>query len=200
MTTEADKYTIMKNEETGAEVYQCNLCPAKFGTKKSIKTHGTTKHKVKKPNEEKSEEVKESEVEVEGFEFADVEAQSTQKEKEPTAEEIARFYESNEGGEFLSSEETEEPTDAPPTDKPLLSNETVNGIVAAMEEEENETNSSESVGDLETEIILLKSKLNEAQSQLKEKDQKLLEMETNMIDVILKLLNSMKKRNLWKKI
>ena len=54
--TEPDNYKVMKNEESGAEVYQCNVCTAKYGTKKAIRTHMTTKHKSMKKNDGKVDE------------------------------------------------------------------------------------------------------------------------------------------------
>ena len=56
--TENDSFEIIKNEETGAEIYQCTICSSKYGTKKAIRTHVTTKHKSKKKNDEKNETAK----------------------------------------------------------------------------------------------------------------------------------------------
>ena len=108
--SEPENYKVMMNEETGAEVYKCNLCDAKYVTKKAMKTHLTTKHKKKKnedkndgksdaKNDEKSEDnVKD----VSDFEYEDVDGSksfvndgsfvpSTQVEKTLPVEEILRF-------------------------------------------------------------------------------------------------------------
>ena len=53
--SESENYKVMKNEETGADVYECVICSSKYGTQKAIRTHLTTKHKHKKKTEEKNE-------------------------------------------------------------------------------------------------------------------------------------------------
>ena len=96
--TETDGYKVMKNEESGAEVYQCTVCSAKYGTKKAIKTHVTTKHKPKKKNEEttveKSDDKNENEDTVLELEESTGDfVRSTQIAKPLAVEDIYEFYE-----------------------------------------------------------------------------------------------------------
>ena len=57
------------DDASGAEFYQCNLCSSKYGTKKAIKTHITTKHKKQKKNDEKEIEPEPENKEDNDFEF-----------------------------------------------------------------------------------------------------------------------------------
>ena len=158
--SDAEKFRIVKNDETGAEIYQCNLCESKFGTKKSVKTHVTAKHKGKKMIGDKPEDTKET-VADEEYVFDDL-VQSTQTGKGITAEEIANFYESGDANEFLKETDLLENTSTANT---LLSENTINRIVDDMNEEEGDKSKEETEtvsekdkeDDLITENMLLKS-------------------------------------------
>ena len=191
----------MKNEETGAEVYKCNLCDAKYGTKKAMKTHLTTKHKKKKnedkndgksdaKNDEKSEDnVKD----VSDFEYEDVDGSksfvndgsfvpSTQVEKTLPVEEILRFYEAG-SSEFLnrSVTVTEAPEAGDETEEPpqsVIPDDTMDKIMT----ESGNSELTKEAEELFTEVVLLKSKLKSAEASIKEKEQRALEIETNLID------------------
>ena len=189
--SDSENYKVMKNEETGAEVYQCNICNAKYGTKKAMKTHNTTKHKTKKKTEEKTDQQKDdSEFVFEGEvndtfgKSADF-AFSTQAEKSTSVEDIARFYESGRS-EFLSvgNESFVENNGTPET---VIPDDTIEKIMTDIEEETtNETLKESSTEehlkeDLFTENMLLISRLASAENSTKEKEQKILELVTSLI-------------------
>ena len=187
--TESDVYTVMKNPETGAEVYQCNTCDSKYGTKKAIKTHVTTKHKAKKKIDEKNGDKKDDDSsnskEVSDFEFGeDMDTSngfgkegdftpSTQVEKTVPVEDILRFYESG-SSEFINETAT----------TTVIPDDTMDDIMEDLEENRTKEAAEEpdSKDDLFTENVLLKSKLKSAESLAKEKEQKSLETETSLID------------------
>ena len=201
--TESDVYTVMKNPETGAEVYQCNTCDSKYGTKKAIKTHVTTKHKAKKKIDEKNGDKKDDDSsnskEVSDFEFGeDMDTSngfgkegdftpSTQVEKTVPVEDILRFYESG-SSEFINETAT----------TTVIPDDTIDDIMEDLEENRTKEAAEEpdSKDDLFTENVLLKSKLKSAESLAKEKEQKSLETETSLIDAKLKEEN----RNLEEEI
>ena len=179
--TENDSFEIIKNEETGAEIYQCTICSSKYGTKKAIRTHVTTKHKSKKKNDEKNETAKEDD-----FVYEPIDEQDEVVDVD--IEEIARFYESG-NNEYLDGpdddkhEEEVTPSQAVPID---ITNETESDLVEKLMSELSDTNkdtkTSNEVEDLFTENVLLKSKLKSVEDTLKEKENRILELETNLID------------------
>ena len=213
MSVEVENYKVMKNEDTGAEVYQCNICNPKYGTKKAIRTHVTSKHKPKKKNEDKTDgksdekqegksdkksddkiddktdkEVDETEDDPEEFEtfhFAGDGAISTQVEKPITVEEIHQFYEEG-NSEYLDGPKNDAEKNAT---KSVIPDDTVDEIIKDMPDDEvdgtkNSSNEPPTEDkDLFTENMLLKSKLKKAESKLKENEQKTLEIETDLIDV-----------------
>ena len=181
--------SVVKNDETGAEIYQCLVCSSKYGTKKAMKTHNTTKHKTKK----KEETPKEDEIASE-FDFSEEPGfvPSTQKETPMSVEDIAKLYEPG-NNEFLDSVEHEDDMeDNKEGDKDIekdsgkedtdevqhvetIPDDTVDKIITDI-------SNGKTVDDLFTENVLLKSKLNSAEKMVKEKEQNILELETSLID------------------
>jgi hypothetical protein len=159
---ENDSFEIIKNEETGAEIYQCTICSSKYGTKKAIRTKEDDF--VYEPIDEQDEVV-------------DVDI-----------EEIARFYESGnneylDGADDDKPEEEVSPSQAVPID---ITNETESDLVEKLMSELSDTNkdtkTNNEAEDLFTENVLLKSKLKSVEDALKEKENRILELETNLID------------------
>ena len=191
-----DNYTVMKNEETGAEVYHCNVCISKYGTKKAIRTHMTTKHKPKKKVEEKNEDNNEDAVddkndnktdekienEVSEFNFDREEGNgsSTQVDKPVALDDIFKFYETN--NEFLKDDDTVVEKSSTTI---VIPDDTMDDIMSRIEENRKSDEPSgdkDDTGDLFTENMLLKSKLKSTEESIKINEQKVLEAETSLID------------------
>ena len=190
--SDSDCYKVMKNDETGAEIYQCNACSSKYGTKKAIKTHVTSKHKPKKKTEDKIEEKNDPTSPESEFVFDDKEGSGKDPGKtgdaphnpsvEPIAtEDIALFYEGG-NSEFLDDVEytdLDRMTTTPQSTDPKV---TIDETIIEQEEVivyEGEPTLKE---DLFTENMLLKSRISSHENTAKEMEQKIVDIETNLID------------------
>ena len=136
---------------------------------------------MQKENEEpRVDEIKE----IEEFENPNDFNPSTQIEKTVTIEDIFNFHETND--EFLKDNGIG--TKSPPTID--IPDDTMDKIISGIEvNSEEPVMNNTSKEDMFTENMLLKSKLKSAEESLKEKEQKTLEMETNMIDANTELAN-----------
>jgi hypothetical protein len=176
--TESDTFEVIKNEETGAEVYQCNICSSKYGTKKAIRTHITTKHKPKKKNDEKSEASKDDD-----FVYEPVDETGDQVvDANIDIEEIARLYESGNNEYLDECDDKHEEEEVTPSQAVPIDDTNERELVEKLMAELSDTPKDTATEDLFTENVLLKSKLKSVETALKEKEQKILELETSLID------------------
>ena len=175
--TESDTFEVIKNEETGAEVYQCTICSSKYGTKKAIRTHVTTKHKPKKKNDEKNEAAKDDD-----FVYEPVDETGDQEvDANIDIEEIARLYESG-NNEYLDECDDKPEEEVTPSQAVPIDDTNERELVEKLMSELSDTPKDTATEDLFTENVLLKSKLKSVEATLKAKEQKILESETSLID------------------